>query len=53
VGLTAERCAGVLKALLAHGDLTRTRDGRYVATPRLLMVRRRECVNGGNRRGVA
>ena len=51
-GLSPHRCASVLHALIAHGDLMCTPDGRYVATPRLLSVRWR---SGDNRmvRGVA
>ncbi len=35
-GLSPQRCARLLDVLIGHGDLMRTRDGRYVATSRLL-----------------
>jgi hypothetical protein len=41
----------LLEALTVQGDLTRTRDGRYVATPRLLMRRRQ--VDRDHNRGAA
>jgi hypothetical protein len=52
-GLSAERCAEVLEVLVVDGDLRCTRDGRYIATPRLLKVRRRDWVVGRNRLGAA
>jgi hypothetical protein len=46
-GLPAPRCAGVLAVLIAQGDLICTRDGRYVATTRLLRPQRRGVIDDG------
>jgi len=52
-GLSTQRCATVLEALVAQGDLTFTRDGRYVATSRLSTPWRPFVVGDDRTRGAA
>lgn len=50
-GLSTERCAGVLEMLIAQGELSRTANGRYVATSMLTSPRR--VFTGRKGRGAA